>query len=117
MGLIRVEPVASREAYADMARFVDLVRPRRPRELLSRAIQGRGAFRRFKDTLLDFPDLRAEWFSFHDRLQCRRGIEWLADTGLVDPAAADAALKDLDGQDGGAAGAEDVASGAAKALP
>ena len=115
-GLIQVESVASREAYADMARFVDLVRSRRPRELLARAIQGRGAFRRFKDTLLEFPDLRAEWFSFHDRLLRRRGIEWLTDTGLVDPIAAEAALKDLDGQDGGAGAAEDVASGAAKAL-
>ena len=103
-GLIRVEPVASREVYVDMARFVDLVGPRRPRELLSRAIQGRGAFRQFKDTLLDFPDLRVEWFSFHDRLQRRRAIEWLADTGLVDAVAAEAVLKDLDGQDGGLPG-------------
>ncbi len=115
-GLIRVEPVASREAYADMASFVELVRSRRPRELLERAIQGRGAFRRFKDTLLEFPDLRAEWFSFHDRLLRRRCIEWLAAAGLVDPVAADAALAELDGQDAGAAGAQDVAARAAAAL-
>jgi len=98
-GLIRVEPVASHEAYVDMARFVELVRSRRPRELLERAIQGRGAFRRFKDTLLEFPDLREEWFSFHDRLLRRRGIEWLAGMGLVDPVAADAAQKELEGND------------------
>ena len=115
-GLIRVEPVASREAYADMARFVDLVRSRRPRELLERAIQGRGAFRRFKDTLLEFPDLRKEWFSFHDRLLRRRGIEWLAAAGLVDPVAADAALQELDGNDADAAGTKDVASGAVAGL-
>jgi len=116
-GLIRVEPLATREAYADMARFVDLVPSRRPRELLERAIQGRGAFRRFKDTLLEFPDLREEWFSFHDRLLRRRGIEWLAAAGLVDPVAADAALEQLAGQDAVAAGTEDdVVSLAAAAL-
>ena len=114
--LIRVEPVASREAYADMARFVDLVRSPRPRDLLERAIQGRGAFRRFKDTLFEFPDLREEWFSFHDRLMRRRGIEWLTAEGLVDPVQADAALKEFDGEDTGPARVEDVPSLAAQAL-
>jgi hypothetical protein len=115
-GLIRVEPLSSREGYADMARFVDLVHSRRSRELLERAIQGRGAFRRFKDTLLELPDLREEWFSFHDRQMRRRGIEWLASAGLVDPVAADAVLEEEDDQDVGIAGAQDVASRAAVAL-
>src|SRR6266542_3691101 len=57
-GLIRIEPIPSREAYGDMEDFIDRVRDPRARDLLERAIAGRGAFRRFKDTLLDFQGLR-----------------------------------------------------------
>lgn len=83
-GLIRIEPIPSREAYQDMEDFIDRVRDPRARDLLERAIAGRGAFRRFKDTLLDFQELRAVWFAFHDARMERRAIEWLADEGLVE---------------------------------
>ncbi len=83
-GLIRIEPIASREAYGDMEDFIDRVRDPRVRDLLERAIAGRGAFRRFKDTLLDFQELRELWFAFHDARMERRAIEWLADEGLLE---------------------------------
>jgi hypothetical protein len=83
-GLIRIEPIPSREAYSDMEDFIGRVRDPRTRDLLERAIAGRGAFRRFKDTLLDFQDLRLLWFAFHDARMKRRAIEWLADQGLVE---------------------------------
>ncbi|MQA76230.1 MAG: hypothetical protein GEU88_18180, partial [Solirubrobacterales bacterium] len=47
--LIRIEPTPSREGYADMQDFIARVRDPRAREVLTRAIAGRGAFRRFKD--------------------------------------------------------------------
>lgn len=83
-GLIRIEPIPSREAYGDMEDFIGRVRDPRARDLLERAIAGRGAFRRFKDTLLDFPDLRRVWFAFHDGRMERRAIGWLADEELVE---------------------------------
>src|SRR6266511_4343421 len=83
-GLIRIEPIPSREAYGDMEDFIDRVRDPRARDLLERAIAGRGAFRRFKDTLLDFQELREVWFAFHDARMERRVIEWLADQGLLE---------------------------------
>jgi hypothetical protein len=83
-GLIRIEPIPSREAYGDMEDFIAQVRDSRARDLLERAIAGRGAFRRFKDTLLDFQELRAVWFAFHDARMERRAIEWLADEELVE---------------------------------
>jgi predicted nucleotidyltransferase len=91
-GLRPIEPLASHDAYGDMQDFIDRVRDHRARELLDRAIQGRGAFRRFKDTLLDFPELRDAWFRFHDVRMERRAIEWLCDEGLVEPAVAEQAL-------------------------
>jgi hypothetical protein len=83
-GLIRIEPIPSREAYGDMEDFIERVRDPRARDLLERAIAGRGAFRRFKDTLLDFQELRQVWFAFHDARMERRGIEWLADEELIE---------------------------------
>jgi predicted nucleotidyltransferase len=83
-GWICVEPVASREAYRDMEDFVALVRDRRAREVLARAIAGRGAFRRFKDALLEFPELRAAWFAMLDARMARRALAWLAVHGLID---------------------------------
>jgi predicted nucleotidyltransferase len=91
-GLIRIEPIPSREAYRDMEDFIGRLRDPRVRELLDRAIAGRGAFRRFKDALLDFPDLRQNWFAFHDARMERRAIEWLAGQGLVEASVAERAL-------------------------
>ncbi len=83
-GSVPVEPVPSGEAYRDMEDFIARVRDPRARDLLQRAIEGRGAFRRFKDALLDYPELRTAWFAFHDARTDRRALEWLADHGIVD---------------------------------
>jgi predicted nucleotidyltransferase len=76
-GLRPIEPTPSGEGYGDMQDFIGLVRDSRARGLLERAIEGRGAFRRFKDTLFEFPELREAWSRFHDVRVERRGIEWL----------------------------------------
>jgi predicted nucleotidyltransferase len=91
-GLVWVEPVPSGEAYRDLEDFVARVRDPRAHDLLERAIAGRGAFRRFKDTLFDFPTLREAWFSFHDRRMECRAIDWLLEHALIDGAAGEAAL-------------------------
>jgi predicted nucleotidyltransferase len=93
-GLTWVEPIGSHEAYGDMEDFVERVRDPRARDLLARAIEGRGAFRRFKDTLLEFPELRAAWFAFHDARLERRALAWLADAGLVDAREAERAIQE-----------------------
>jgi predicted nucleotidyltransferase len=91
-GLVWVDPVPSGEAYRDLVDFVARVRDPRAHDLLERAIAGRGAFRRFKDTLFEFPKLREAWFVFHDRRMECRAIDWLLDQGLIDQAAEEAAL-------------------------
>ncbi len=91
-GLIRVDPLPSVVGYRDMEDFAARVREPRTRDLLERAISGRGAFRRFKDALLDYPDLRQAWFAFHDARGERRAIAWLVERELVDPAEAEQAV-------------------------
>jgi Uncharacterised protein family (UPF0158)/Nucleotidyltransferase domain len=92
-GLVPIEPIPSREAYGDMEAFIGRVRDPRARNLLERAIAGRGAFRRFKDTLMEFPELRQAWFAFHDARMKRRAIEWLAEHGLVEPSVAEGEIQ------------------------
>ena len=94
-GAYYIEPIPSFEAYSDMQDFVARVPDRRASDLLGRAIEGRGAFRRFKDTLFEFPDLRETWFKFHDVRMRRRAIDWLVDADLIDESKAEAALSDL----------------------
>ena len=94
-GAVYIEPIPSFEAYSDMRDFVAGVSDRRASDLLGRAIEGRGAFRRFKDTLFEFPQLRETWFKFHDARMRRRAIEWLVDAALIDESSAESALSDL----------------------
>lgn len=91
-GFRRIEPVGARESYQDLVDFSARVRDPRTRELLERAIAGRGAFRRFKDTLHELPELRASWFAFRDARMERRAIEWLRDEGVIADDAADRAI-------------------------
>jgi hypothetical protein len=90
-GWVAIERTGSREGYQDMADFTAGVQHRRAAELLDRALNGRGAFRRFKNTLFEFPEVRDQWFRFRDARARRRALAWLADAGLVDPEAAEQA--------------------------
>lgn len=94
-GMVPVDPLGSHEGYADMEEFAHAVADPRARDLLLRALAGRGAFRRFKDTLLEFPELRKTWFAFHDARMQRRAIEWLEARGLITPEQAQLALAEL----------------------
>jgi hypothetical protein len=85
---IRIEPAASREQYRWMERFVGLVTDAGLRERLVIAIDGKGAFRRFKDVLVSYPAERERWFSFRGDLLHWQMQKWLEREGLqpVEPA-------------------------------
>jgi hypothetical protein len=61
---LRIDPVSSREQYRWMERFIPLAEDTTLREKLTQAIDGKGAFRRFKDVLMSFGDEREKWFTF-----------------------------------------------------
>jgi Uncharacterised protein family (UPF0158) len=61
---VRVEPVSSREQYRWMERFIQMMDPGDLRDELGLAIDGRGAFRRFKDVLMVNAAERERWFAF-----------------------------------------------------
>lgn len=61
---LRVDPVSSREQYRWMERFIATATEPDLRGRLVAAIDGKGAFRRFKDVLMAFPAERERWFEF-----------------------------------------------------
>jgi len=79
---IPVPKADSHEGYADMEDFIATVRDRRLQDRLWDAIRGRGAFRRFKDVLLDHPRERERWFAFSDARRRERVLEWLESEGI-----------------------------------
>jgi hypothetical protein len=61
---LRVDPVSSREQYRWMERFIPMVDDPDLKGRLAQAIDGKGAFRRFKDVLMSFATERERWFTF-----------------------------------------------------
>lgn len=61
---LRIDPVSSREQYRWMERFIPMVEDEEVKRRLSQAIDGKGAFRRFKDVLMSFSVERERWFEF-----------------------------------------------------
>ena len=76
-----VECEGSRRGYRDMEDFIASVTDPHQAELLAVAIEGRGAFRRFKDVLHRWPGLVDRWYAFSDDRRIGRAREWLADAG------------------------------------
>src|SRR5262249_57709623 len=61
---LRIDPVSSREQYRWMERFIPMVEDPELQGKLSQAIDGKGAFRRFKDVLMAYGPERERWFTF-----------------------------------------------------
>ena len=65
---LHLDPASSREQYRWMERFVASVEDPALKERLVLAIDGKGAFRRFKDVLLSYPVERDRWFAYRANL-------------------------------------------------
>jgi hypothetical protein len=80
--LIAVPRSDSRQDYADMEEFIAKVADERPRARLFRAIQGRGAFGRFHDTLDEAPAEAERWLAFKANQSRARVLAWLESVGI-----------------------------------
>ncbi|MEZ4336030.1 MAG: UPF0158 family protein [Sandaracinaceae bacterium] len=79
---LRIDPVSSREQYRWMERFIETVEDSEFRDHLVAAIDGKGAFRRFKDVLMNWPVDRERWFAFRSE-RLRSCMEaWLHAHGI-----------------------------------
>ncbi len=71
----------SRAGYHDMVQFIGTVDDPHRADRLGIAIEGRGAFRRFKEVLARWPGELDRWYRYADDRQRGRARAWLADAG------------------------------------
>jgi hypothetical protein len=90
LDLVGIEPLPSYVWYRDMADFAEGITDEQAGRRLGRAIDGKGAFRRFRNELHEeYPDLVSVWNAFRDNRAQRRAVDFLADRSLIDSAAAE----------------------------
>ena len=83
--LIEIDEQSPRAPYLDRIDFARAVADPSVRDRLERALEGRGAFRRFRDAIAASPDLETPWHEF-DRLRSDcRALDWLMQEDLADP--------------------------------
>lgn len=79
---VPVDTVPSRIQYQWVDEFTKSVEDETLRKRIEAAINGKGAFRRFKDILLTMPDERRRWFEFRDQKMRQRIVEWVQESGV-----------------------------------
>jgi hypothetical protein len=90
LDLILIDPLPSYVWYQDMADFADGISDRAAGRRLSQSLQGKGAFRRFKNQVYELhPELISAWHALRDARARLRAVEWLVDQGLIDEGAAE----------------------------
>jgi nicotinamidase-related amidase len=82
--LLPVQPRPSRDGYRTMQSFIEKIDDNWLRDRLQSALIGKGAFRRFKDLLLDYPDIRQKWFAYKDAAVYEYIRSWL-ETNRITP--------------------------------
>jgi hypothetical protein len=84
-GSERYEEIPTRpsgEAYRIRVDFTANVRDPKLRSKLGSSLQARGAFRRFRDTLCQFPEEEKKWFRFQAEKDKEEVKDWLAGIGI-----------------------------------
>lgn len=79
---VLVDPVSSREQYRWMERYIATVEESELHQKLVASIDGKGAFRRFKDVLMSFPVDRERWFTFRSERLRTAMQAWLDVHGI-----------------------------------
>lgn len=88
--LTPIEALPSYVWYQDMADLAERLSDEAVGRRLARTIEGRGAFRRFKNELYEeLPELLPVWHAFLNARAKRRAVEWLAGEGLIPEDAAE----------------------------
>ena len=73
----------SRAGYRDMERFTAGIEDPEAAAQLGRALDGRGAFGRFKRRLTRWPELEDQWYAYSEERQRGRARAWLVDQGYA----------------------------------
>ena len=80
---LSVDRLGSHEAYQDMVDYIATVADEHLADLLTVAVTGRGAFRRFTDVLADRTGTLEPYHAFAHARKYQRAAAWLAERGYV----------------------------------
>lgn len=80
---IAIDAIPSRIQYQWLDEFIKSIEDESVRGRMEAAINGKGAFRRFKDILLTLPDERRRWFEYRDQMMRQRIVEWVREQGVM----------------------------------
>jgi hypothetical protein len=95
LDLVLIDPLPSHVWYRDMVDFADGITDHATGERLRRSLEGKGAFRRFKNELYQgHPELISSWHALRDARARIRAVQWLADKGLIEEDAAQQFVQD-----------------------
>ena len=79
---VRIPERETRSAFQAMDEFVKTVGDPLLKERLSVALNGKGAFRKFKDILISFPRERKRWHGFNAKTARTEILQWLKSLGM-----------------------------------
>jgi hypothetical protein len=95
LDLILIDPLPSYVWYQDMVDFAEGISDRAAGRRLSESLQGKGAFRRFRNQVYgNHPELISVWQALRDARARLRAVQWLVDQGLIEEAAAQRFMSD-----------------------
>jgi len=70
------------EAHHVMTEFLEIIKNPVIKEELTHVLNGKGAFKRFKNVLISYPKERKRWHGFNAKAMKRVIIEWLKSLGI-----------------------------------
>lgn len=79
---VYIESMSSDDGFRMMEEFVGALAEGEASRSLTRALRMRKPFRCFKDTLLDFPEVRQQWFAFHNSRMEELARRFLENEGI-----------------------------------
>ncbi len=81
---VLIPSIASRESFAEMERFVETIADKRLAAELARALEGEGAFRKFRDALRMHSTELDRWYAEKDARLDKTIETWIAKKKLGD---------------------------------
>jgi hypothetical protein len=89
LDLILIDPLPPYVWYQDMVDFAEGISDRAAGQRLSHSLQGKGAFRRFRNELYEHhPELISAWQTLRDARARLRAVQWLVAEELISEEAA-----------------------------
>ena len=80
---VNIPEKPSYESYEVMVDFTEIVEDELLRDKLNIALDGKGAFRRFKNVLKNYPDYEKKWFAFKSSRMEEEVTDWLNAIGII----------------------------------